>query len=174
MPYLVFGIAVAVAIATWMWMNQRGWRLRMGAIRELLDGADALEAQLKDYKTRMLGLRNLLTKLPSDMTAPAMASIDPDAQVKTALRDILAHRLWIQKEATQATQSALDEAVTALRKSRTQLELQLKLLDEVAGELEVAGQGLKSAYKEASAAIAAAQPDARGNTNLLPGSRRLQ
>lgn len=173
MPYLVFGFAVAIAIATWMWMNQRGWRLRESAIRELLDGADALEAALHDYKTRMLGLRSLLTKLPSDMTAPAMVSIDPDAQVKTALRDILAHRLWIQKEATQATQAALDEAVNALNKSRTQLEHQLKLLEEVAKELEAAGHSLKSAYKEASAALAAV-PDPRGNSKLLRGSRRLQ
>lgn len=153
--FLVLPVAAIVAIGTWLWLRARTWRLRENALRDLLDGADALEAQLEDYKSRMQRLRAMLTKLPSDMTAPAMTSIDPDVQVKNAKRDILAHRLWIQRESGMATQQALDEAVTALRKSRTQLEEQLKLLDEVANDLEQAGQGLKSAYKEASAALAA-------------------
>ncbi|HET7845162.1 MAG TPA: hypothetical protein VFL14_13490 [Xanthomonadales bacterium] len=153
--FVVVPVLAMAAIGLWLWQRARYWRLRENALRDLLDGADALEAQLEDYKSRMQRLRAMLTKLPSDMTAPAMTSIDPDVQVKNAKRDILAHRLWIQRESGNATQKSLDEAVAALRKSRVQLEDQLKLLDEVAAELEQAGQGLKSAYKEASAALAA-------------------
>jgi hypothetical protein len=153
--FVVVPVAAMAAIGTWLWLRARYWRLRENALRDLLDGADALEAQLEDYKSRMQRLRAMLTKLPSDMTAPAMTSIDPDVQVKNAKREILAHRLWIQRESSKATQQSLDEAVAALRRSRAQLEEQLKLLDEVAADLERAGQGLKSAYKEASAALAA-------------------
>lgn len=155
MTYLIASIAAALLlIGVWAWKRQRGWRRRGDALRELLDGADALEAQLHDYKTRMLALRQLLTRLPSDMTAPAMTSIDPDKQVRQALRDVLAHRLWIKQQGQTATQDALDQAVEALTRSREQLAHQLKLLDEVAGQLEQAGQGLRSAYQEASAALA--------------------
>jgi len=153
--FVVVLVAAMAAIGIWLWLRARYWRLRENALRDLLDGADALEAQLEDYKSRMQRLRGMLTKLPSDMTGTAMTTIDPDVQVKNAKRDILAHRLWIQRESSKATQQALDEAVAAMHKSRVQLEEQLKLLDDVAGELEQAGQGLKSAYKEASAALAA-------------------
>jgi len=166
-PLLFVGVPVIAmaAIGLWLWLRARSWRLRENALRDLLDGADALEAQLEDYKSRMQRLRAMLTKLPSDMTAPAMTSIDPDVQVKIAKRDILAHRLWIQRESANATQQALDEAVSAMRKSRVQLEEQLKLLDEVSRDLEQAGQGLKSAYKEASVALAAVP---RGETPRAP------
>jgi chaperonin cofactor prefoldin len=154
-PIVLSFSALALLIAGVLWLRQRSHGRRSGALRELLDSADALEAQLHDYKTRMQGLRSLLTRLPSDMTAPAIASIDPDAQVQTALREVLAHRLWIKRESGSATQEALDAAVAALRKSRVQLEQQLSLLDQVANELESAGSALRAAYREASAAMAA-------------------
>lgn len=174
--FLVLPIAALVAIGAWLWLRARSWSLRENALRDLLDGADALEAQLEDYKSRMQRLRGMLTKLPSDMTAPAMTtSIDPEVQVKNAKRDILAHRLWIQRESPNATQASLDTAVAALRKSRVQLEEQLKQLDDVANELEAAGQGLKSAYKEASAALAAApKPDAGVFPPRLNGQTRSE
>jgi hypothetical protein len=171
--FLVLPIVAVLAIGGWLWLRARSWHLRENALRDLLDGADALEAQLEDYKSRMQRLRGMLTKLPSDMTAPAMTSIDPEVQVKNAKREILAHRLWIQRESPNATQQALDVAVTALRKSRTQLEEQLKLLDEVSRDLEMAGQGLKTAYKEASAALAAVpKPEAGAFPPRLNGHSR--
>src|SRR5690349_1793599 len=67
------------------------------ALRDLLDGADALEEQLHECRERMKKLQSLLAQLPSDMTGSAMSSLDPEGQVKTALRDVLAHRLWIKQ-----------------------------------------------------------------------------
>ena len=68
-----------------------------------MDGADALERQLHEYRDRMTHLKSLVGRLPSDMTATAMSSINPENQVRTALRDILAHRLWIKREGATAT-----------------------------------------------------------------------
>jgi hypothetical protein len=153
--YLV-AISTGVAVISLvLYFRLRGLRRRDSALRELLDGADALERQLHEYRDRMTNLKRLVSRLPSDMTATAMASINPESQVRTALRDVLAHRLWIKQQGQTATQDALDLAVDALNRSRDQLANQLKLLDEVAGQLEAAGQGLRSAYQEASAAIAA-------------------
>jgi DNA repair exonuclease SbcCD ATPase subunit len=167
-PIVLSFSAVALIVAGALWLRQRTQGRRSGALRELLDSADALEAQLHDYKTRMQGLRSLLTRLPSDMTAPAIASIDPEAQVQMALREVLAHRLWIKRESGSATQAALDAAVAALRKSRGQLEQQLSLLDQVAGELESAGTALRAAYREAAAAQRSASDAPRPDTDPPP------
>ena len=164
MTLLNLAIALVALLGLALWLRERVVNRRGRALRDLLDGADALEEQLQDYRRRMLSLRQTLTQLPSDMTAPAMASIDPDRQVKTALREVLAHRLWIKQQSGSATQKALDEAVAALNRSRTQLASQLGLLDEAADQLQAAGQGLRSAYQGASAVLApgaAAKPKPR-------------
>lgn len=154
MPYLIAAVAGLVAAGLMLWWHWYTLRRRGTSLRELLDGADALEAQLHEYKQRMTDLKRLLAQLPSDMTAPAMASIDPNAQVQNALKEILAHRLWIKQEGATATQEALDRACTAIRKSRDQLAGHLHQLDEVGSELELAGKGLRSAYVEAAQAAA--------------------
>ncbi len=152
MEYIV-AISTGVAvIALVLYFRMRGLRRRDNALRELLDGADALERQLHEYRDRMTNLKRLVSRLPSDMTAPAMASINPENQVRTALRDVLAHRLWIKREGSTATLEALDLALSALTKSRDQLEQQLRLLDEVGLQLEDAGKGLREAYTEAQSA----------------------
>jgi hypothetical protein len=66
--------------------------------------------------------------------------------VKTALRDVLAHRLWIQQNGESASLQQLDDALSAISKSRDQLSQQLKRLDEVGNELAAAGAELKAAY----------------------------
>ena len=143
------GVAV---IAIILYFRMRGLRRRDNALRNLLDGADALERQLHEYRDRMTHLKSLVARLPSDMTATAMSSINPENQVRTALRDILAHRLWIKREGESATIEALDLACEALNKSREQLENQLRLLDEVGVQLEEAGKGLRQAYTEVRSA----------------------
>jgi prefoldin subunit 5 len=165
MSLLNIAVALVALLGLALWLRERMLNRRGRALRDLLDGADALESQLQDYRRRMLSLRQTLTQLPSDMTAPAMASIDPDRQVKTALREILAHRLWIKQHSNSATQRELDEAVAALNRSRTQLASQLGLLDEMADQLHMAGQGLRSAYQGVSAAQA---PSRTGKSKPAP------
>lgn len=156
----LLAISTGVAIvALVLYFRLRGLRRRDAALRELLDGADALERQLHEYRDRMTTLKQLVARLPSDMTATAMASINPESQVRIALRDVLAHRLWIKREGSTATFQALDLACTAITKSRSQLQEQLRLLDDVGVQLELAGKGLREAYVEAqSAARAVVEP----------------
>ena len=154
MEWLIAAVAGLVFAGVMLWWHWYALRRRGSALRELLDGADALEAQLHEYKQRMTDLKRLLAQLPSDMTAPAMASIDPNSQVQHALKEILAHRLWIKQEGATATQDALDRACAAIQRSRDQLAEQLLQLDEVGRELERAGKGLRSAYVEAAQAAA--------------------
>ncbi len=155
--YLFAVIGALTALSAWLWQRERTASRRATSLRQLLDGADALEARLHDYKARMQRLRGLLTQLPPDMTGSAMLRVDADAQVQHALRDMLAHRLWIQRESATASQQALDQAVLAIERSGDQLAQQLRLLDAVGDELQAAGRGLRSAYQEASAAQATAQ-----------------
>ena len=143
------GVAVVALI---LYFRLRGLRQRDRLLRELLDNADALERQLHEYRDRMTNLKRQVARLPSDMTAPAMASINPDNQVRIAMRDMLAHRLWIKREGLTATLDALGAAVTALIKSRDQLKHQLGLLDDVGRQLEHAGRGLRDAYVEVQTA----------------------
>jgi hypothetical protein len=158
----VFLTAIILALTLlsgWLWHRERTARLRAAALRQLLDGADALEARLQDYRARMARLKGLLHQLPSDMTASAMLRVDTEAQVQTALRDVLAHRLWIKRESNTATQQVLDEAVRAIERTGEQLAERLRQLDEVSEQLQLAGRGLRSAYQEASAALAAQRRD---------------
>jgi len=157
--YLMVIILALTALSGWLWVRERAARLRSIALRQLLDGADALETQLLDYKSRMTRLKGLLGQLPSDMTASAMVRVDTDAQVQTALRDMLAHRLWIKQHSMTATQAALDEAVRAIQRSADQLSGHLRQLDEVSEQLTAAGRGLRSAYQEASTVLTAQRRD---------------
>ena len=153
-----FFLAIILALAAlsgWLWHRERATRLRAAALRQLLDGADALEARLQDYRARMTRLKGLLHQLPSDMTASAMLRVDTEAQVQSALRDVLAHRLWIKRESGSASQQVLDEAVRAIERTGDQLAARLRQLDEVSEQLQAAGAGLRSAYQGASAALAA-------------------
>jgi uncharacterized membrane-anchored protein YhcB (DUF1043 family) len=132
------------------------------ALRDLLDGADALEEQLHECRVRMKKLQGLLAQLPSDMTGSAMSSLDPEGQVRTALRDVLAHRLWIKQNGATASQKELDEAREAIRKSRDQLGQQLQKLDEVGQELAQAGATLKAAYSRSAPRVAPAGKQKNG------------
>jgi predicted nucleic acid-binding Zn-ribbon protein len=142
--------AGGVALAVRALKNNR----RDTTLRDLLDGADALEEQLHECRERMKKLQSLLAQLPSDMTGSAMSSLDPEGQVKTALRDVLAHRLWIKQNGATATQKELDEARDAIRKSSDQLGAQLRKLDEVGQELAEAGATLKAAYSRSAPRVA--------------------
>ena len=145
---IALGVALAALVVLGAWLAYKLSRRdrRDDALRSLLDGADALERQLHDCRERMQKLQKLLGQLPSDMTRPALAALDPEGQVKTALRDVLAHRLWIQQNGETASLQQLDEALHAISKSRDALSEQLRRLDEVGNDLAAAGAELKAAY----------------------------
>jgi len=152
-PYdlaILGAVLVILAVVGALWRNWWRSNRRERSLRDLLDGVDSLERQLHDCRERMKRLQSLLGQLPSDMTRPAMGALDPDSQVKIALRDVLAHRLWIQQYGANATQGQLDDARKAIQKSSEQLTHQLSRLDDVGRELQEAGEGLRAAYQRSA------------------------
>lgn len=136
MLYLIFATLVAAAILGFVGLRELRWRRRERTLRDLLDGADALESRLQECRVRMQRLRDMLTILPEEMSADADSALRADTKVQAALKDLLAHRLWIQQHAVDATQQQLDAARAALAQSSTTLGSQLDRLAAIASDLE--------------------------------------
>ncbi|HZP66923.1 MAG TPA: hypothetical protein VFB32_11500 [Rudaea sp.] len=136
MPYLLLAVLVSALLLLWFWLSERRWRRRQNTIRALLDGADALESQLQECRQRMQRLRGMLTVLPEEMSAEADTALSADAKVQDALKDLLAHRLWIKQHAATATLTQLDAARSALAQSGATLGAQLERLAAIAADLE--------------------------------------
>lgn len=151
MLYLIIGIFVIVAAVLLFWLNSRHRRRRESSIRALLDGADALEAQLHQCKQRMQRLRSMLTVLPEEMSASADNALSADTKVQAALKDLLAHRLWIQQHATTASQAELDNAHAAMSQSSATLGAQIDRLGAITADLERAQASAKTVVPRSSA-----------------------
>lgn len=138
MNYLIALIALLLAgLLFVLWREQR-WRRRDLALRQLIDGADALDNQLLDCRERMQTLRGMLVDLPEEMTGDADEALAADHKVQAARRDLLQHRLWIQQHGATAAQQELDAAVIALEQSRRSMQLQLQRLEEITAALREA------------------------------------
>jgi len=138
MTYFIVFAAVAILVTGAVIARELRWRRRETAIRALLDGADALEAQLLDCRERMQTLRGMLQDLPEEMIVDADEALTADDKVQAALRDLLQHRLWIKQHAVDADQPALDTAVAALRQSQRAMSAQLERLAEITRALQEA------------------------------------
>ncbi len=138
MPYLVLVAIAATLLLLLAWLRERHWKRHERAIRTLLDGADALEAQLQDCRQRMQRLRGMLTILPEEMSADANTALSADTKVKAALKDLLAHRLWIKQHAADASLQQLDAARSALDQSGTTLKALIERLTTITTDLEQA------------------------------------
>ena len=132
---LTAAVAATVMFAT-LYMRECNLNRRQQAIRTLLDGADALEAQLQTCRERMQRLREMLSILPEEMSARADSALSADFKVQAALKDLLAHRLWIQQHAETATIAQFDVARSALEQSAKTLAALLQRLDDAASALE--------------------------------------
>ena len=108
MPYLLIVAFAASVILAFVGLRELRWHRRERTLRALLDGADALEVQLQECRVRMQRLRGMLAILPEEMSAEANSALSADTKVQAALKDLLAHRLWIQQHAADATQQQLD------------------------------------------------------------------
>lgn len=108
------------------------------ALRTLYLEADELEHDLKECRTRLARAHASMSMDPNTPTAG-----EPDARraIDAALRELLAHRLWLRDKAEAANQQELDAAVSAIGKARAALTHQLR-------ELDAAQQALESAVRE--------------------------
>lgn len=143
-PYLLIVAVGLVAALAVFWLREARLRRRDTTIRALLDGADALERALQECRERMQHLRDMLTVLPEEMSAKADHALQADAKVQAALRDLLAHRLWIQQHAATASQNELDAARSALDQSGATLQAQLDRLATIAADLHRAQTDARS------------------------------
>jgi uncharacterized coiled-coil protein SlyX len=140
---LVFALAGVLALYL-AWLRERHLRQRENAIRALLDGADALEAQLQECRQRMQTLKEMLVVLPEEMSESANVALSADDKVGAALKDLLAHRLWIKQNAGTATLQQLDAARVALTQSGATLQAQLDRLAAIADDLQRAQANAQS------------------------------
>jgi hypothetical protein len=146
---LIAAVAATVLFAT-LYMRERNLSRREHAIRALLDGADSVEAQLQQCRERMQRLREMLSILPEEMSARADSALDADAKVQAALKDLLAHRLWIQQHVETASIQQFDIAREALTQSGLTLSALLRRLDEASSELERAQITAREAGRRAN------------------------
>jgi len=137
-------IAAAASLLLHIVFRQHAVSRRHRAMRRLLDGADALEAQLLECRARMHQLRNMLVALPEEMSADANTALTADDKVQAGLRDLLAHRLWIKHHAATATRAELDTACAAIDQSREVLAAQISRLDSITSELAAAQSSARS------------------------------
>jgi hypothetical protein len=148
--YILFVALIATLILAGLLMRERQLHRRQHAIRALLDGADAFEAKLQACRERMQRLREMLSILPDEMVAPVDNALSADAKVQAALRDLLAHRLWIQQHAEIATIAQFDAARLALEQTGMKLDALLQRLDAAAADLERAQTTARQAGRRTS------------------------
>jgi hypothetical protein len=147
---------VVLAVALPLLLRHRARMRRQRTLSRMLDLADEVEALLDRSQQRMAAMRPLVERVPADIAAEAAASLQSSLPIKEAKRDVLQHRLWIQKNGDSAEQVELDKACAALARVRQRLDGQLS-------ELENVGSDLASATDAAAEAARREPPTLRRN-----------
>ena len=136
MTILLVCAALAAAIMLLAWARERSLRRKPRLLAEILDLADALERDLLECRARLRELPALTAHLPPSDQLSARATLAAEPQVQDALRDLLAHRLWLKDHADGATLVELGHARDALVATRSSLETQLARLADVRADFE--------------------------------------
>ncbi len=148
--FVILAFAVAACLVA-VYFRFRGVR-RERSLLHLLDRADALEVLLKSTRDKMTDMRQVLERVPSDITAQAHASLNTQEQVQQGLRDVLEHRLWIAKHGLTAPQAELDTACRAMDKAYANISSQLEKLEHAGAELaSVTQAAIEQAAREPAA-----------------------
>src|SRR5690606_33911148 len=116
---------------------------------DFLDRADELERQLHDCKRKLADLRGMARDLPQGLAPPGLAELDSDASVQDALRQVLAHRLWLARNSGTATRTEIDRARNAMQRSSETMDVQLRRLASAVSDLREATSELKEAAIQA-------------------------
>lgn len=143
LPALTIVLLLAIALPYWWWRRKQLARQR--SLRRLLDLADAMESVLDRSQQRMNALHGLVNRVPNDIATVALNSLESTPPIRDAKRDLLQHRLWIQKHGDDASLAELDTACAALQRASDRLSQQLD-------QLESAGSALAQATEAASTA----------------------
>ena len=141
---LILGLLfLVIAVPIW-WVNRKR-QLRQRTLARMLDLADEVENLLNRSQERMNALRPLVQRVPADIAAEASASLESSLPIREAKRDVLQHRLWIQKHGDSASQKELDQACGALDRARERLDGQLVELENVGSDLASATEAAAEA-----------------------------
>ena len=138
MIYVVGVVLAAAVVAVVFALRERHLRRRPRLLAEVMDEADALERELYECRRRLREIPALVAMLPPSSQLSARATLVAEPQVQAALRDLLAHRLWLKENAATATIAELESARGALAGAKSALAGQLERLAAVRGELEAA------------------------------------
>ena len=130
LPALVAVVACGVVV----WLLVRQMR-HQRALRTLYLEADGLEHDLKECRSRLQRAHASMSIGPNERAA---GETEARHVVDAALRELLAHRLWLRDEAGYANQRDLDAAVEAIGRVRGALGAQLRELDTAQRALETA------------------------------------
>ena len=138
-PYLTFGVAASLAILILLCgaalLLRRRQGQRAGSIRDLLDLADRLEADLKTCRS---GLQQAHAVMSLNPDLPAASEQEARHAVDAGLRALLRQRLWIRDRSPAASQDELDETAASMRDARDRLQPLLKALDQAQTDLNSA------------------------------------
>lgn len=127
-------VAGASLIAA-VWIGRRQAR-RARVLRSILDRADAFEERLQTCRRRLADVPGLVAAAGED----AVSAL-PGAPIEAALRDLLAHRLWLREQAGRATIEELEAADAALARSLADLQRRIEQLDDASADLRHALAG---------------------------------
>jgi len=131
---LIAGLVILAIAVPLLWRQHKRLR-RQRTLARMLDLADEVERLLNRSQERMAALRPLVQRVPADIAAEAQASLESSLPIMEAKRDVLQHRLWIQKHGDTASQKELDLACGALDRVRQRLDGQLSELENVGSDL---------------------------------------
>jgi hypothetical protein len=135
MLILVLLALVVLAIGIPAVVVQRRHATRQARLARLLDLADEVERLLDATQQRMAALQPVVGRVSADIAAVAQASLESNLPIREAKRDVLQHRLWIQKHGDTATEVELDTALAAIERARDRLAEQLAELDKAGSDL---------------------------------------
>lgn len=153
---LVFLPLAGLAIVVLWWRSRL--RRRERCLFRMLDLADEVERLLDRSQERMAALQTVVGRVPADIGVVAQASLESSLPVKEAKRDVLQHRLWIQRHGTTAGQSELDTACAALERVRDRLASQLSELERAGSDLAKVTAANEEAARREPASLRRASP----------------
>jgi hypothetical protein len=147
MLILVLLALVVLAIGIPAVVVQRRHNTRQARLARLLDLADEVESLLDQAQQRMAALQPVVGRVSADIAAVAQASLESNLPIREAKRDVLQHRLWIQKHGETATSVELDTALAAIERARDRLAEELAELDKAGSDLAEATEAANEAAR---------------------------
>lgn len=140
-PYFLLALVTVLAIAALaLWIYDRRVRRRTRLLLGILDLADDLERSLRECRSRLHTVQPIIAHAPPTASnpSPVLTTHIAEPQIQAALRDLLAHRLWLKAHAADASLDELTAARDSLQHSRAELDRQLDRLVDATSDLEQA------------------------------------